>query len=183
MDRIKNINKFEAEFKKLYNRVDAEIATADERNLFAEMHYEYIKRFDYLEMSLDCKEFLYNNPIVFMKYTNGVGSDVGWFNSLMKRIIPKFVRNKIFGVDITPASDLHDVEYSLIIVFKSIASGVSFKNRADRAFKRNMDYLIKEDKGLDCFDHLRFAKSKLYLCGVGNFGNASFWSNKKKPKV
>ncbi len=64
MDRIKNINKFEAEFKKLYNRVDAEIATADERNLFAEMHYEYIKRFDYLEMSLDCKEFLYNNPIV-----------------------------------------------------------------------------------------------------------------------
>ena len=183
MDRIKNINKFEAEFNKLYKRVDTEIATADERNAFAEMHYKYIKRFDNLEMSLEAKELLYNNPKAHMEYTNGVGSDVGWFNSFIKWIIPKFIRNKIFGVDITPASGLHDVEYSLVIIFKSLASGISFKNRGDRAFKHNMDYLIKEDKGLDCFDHLRFIESRLYLCGVGNFGTASFWSNKKKPKV
>lgn len=179
---IKDINKFEAEFKILYKRIKNEIATGKERNDFAVMHKDYIKRYDNLEMSSECKELLQNNPKAFMEYTNGVGSDVGWFNSALKWIIPKFIRNKMFGVDITPASDLHDVEYSLVIKFKTILSGVSFKNRADRAFKDNMDYLIKEDKGSDYFDNLRFVKSRLYLCGVGNFGNASFWSNKIKPK-
>lgn len=183
MNRIKNINKFESKFKKLYKRVEAEIANAKERNDFAIMHKDYIKRYDNLEMSSECKLSLYENPIAFMKYTNGVGSDVGWFNSVLKWIIPKFIRNKMFGVDITPASDLHDVEYSLVIKFKTLLDGLSFKNRADRAFKDNMDYLIREDKGRDYFDHLRFVKSRLYLCGVGTFGNASFWSNKIKPKI
>lgn len=175
-----NIKKFEAKFKRLMSKPKH---SYDDYIKITQMKKAYIERFRGLEMSDQVRVMIIENPLQCMEYTNGVGSDVGIVNSLLKWLIPSWVRNKMFGVDITPASDLHDIEYSVSIEFKTLLDGVVFKDHADRYFSENLQTLIKQDKKLDKLDNLRFLKSRLYFLGVGMFGYNSFWSGKVKPKV
>jgi len=181
MDRIKNINKFKKEYMKIHDLGDS--ATLVEIQKLSRMRKQYIRRFDNLKMSDQAHMLLLESTSVFMSYTNGVGSEVGWFNRIARWLVPRWIRNRLFGVDITPASDLHDVEYSIKIIFKTISDGESFKNRGDRSFKENMETLIRRDKHINSIDTLRFVKSKIYFLAVGYCGSASFWKGKKKPKV
>lgn len=178
---IDNINKFKKEYMRIHNLVDE--ATLIEFQKLSRMKKQYIKRFDGLKMSDQTHLLLIENTAKFMSYTNGVGSEVGYFNSFMRWLIPSFIRNRLFGVDITPASDLHDVEYSVKVNFKTIAEGEYFKDNGDKYFKNNMEILIKRDKHIDSLDRLRFVKSKIYFLAVGYGGSASFWAKKDKPKV
>lgn len=178
---IRDINKFKKEFMRIYKKFDN--ANTADRVKLSSMKRKYANRFNDLKMSDQTRLLLIENPAKFMGYTNGVGSEVGWFNSFMRWIIPSWMRNFLFGVDITPASDLHDVEYSVKIKFKTIADGEVFKNTGDSSFKENMQTLIKRDKNLDSIDSLRFVKARLYFIAVGYFGSNSFWKGKIKPKV
>lgn len=181
MNKIKDINKFKKEYNLIYNLGND--ASLIQIQKLSRMRKQYISRFDGLKMSDQTHMLLVEDTIVFMNYTNGVGSEVGWFNSFFRWILPSWVRNKLFGVDITPASDLHDVEYSAKVKFKTIADGEAFKDNADGYFKDNMQYLIKEDKNINSLDSLRFVKSRIYFIAVGYCGSASFWAGKIKPKV
>lgn len=62
-----------------------------------------------LDMSATTRELLYQDNAEFRKCCNGVGSTGGsWWAALLYHITP----NTIWGMDITPASDGHDVDYS-----------------------------------------------------------------------
>ena len=178
---IKDINKFKIGFMELYDKGDD--LTQKETVKLSNMKKKYIKRFKGLKMSDQAHMLLIENTAKFMSYTNGVGSEVNWWGRFSRWLIPRWLRNKLFGVDITPASDLHDVEYSIKIKFKTISEGESFKENGDRYFKENMGILIKKDKKINSLDSLRFVKARLYFMAVGYCGSESFWTGKVKPKV
>lgn len=178
---IGDINKFKIEFMELYNKGND--LNKKEIAKLSRMKKQYIKRFYGLKMSDQAHMLLVEDTAKFMSYTNGVGSEVGWFNRTMRWLIPRWLRNKLFGVDITPGSDLHDVEYSIKIKFKTISEGEVFKENGDRYFKENMGILIRKDKKINSLDSLRFVKARLYFIAVGFCGSASFWTGKIKPKV
>ena len=176
---IKDINKFKKAYMFIYNLGENAMPTEIQR--LSRMKKQYIKRFNNLKMSDQAHMLLIEDTARFMGYTNGVGSEVGWFNRTMRWLIPRWIRNRLFGVDITPASDLHDVEYSIKIKFKTILDGEAFKDNADQNFRRNMIILIKRDKNANTLDDLRFAEARLYYLAVGYCGSASFWKGKTKP--
>jgi hypothetical protein len=62
-----------------------------------------------LDMAASTRELLIRDPKEFASCCNGVGSKAGgWLGNITYHITP----NTIWFMDITPASDIHDVEYS-----------------------------------------------------------------------
>lgn len=178
---IKDINKFKKEYMRIHNLGDkAKLADIQKLSI---MKKQYNKRFNDLKMSDYAHVLLIEDIAKFMSCTNGVGSEVGWFNRTMRWLVPRWIRNRLFGVDITPASDGHDVEYSIKIDFKCVADGELFKRTADTNFKENMFIIIKRDKHVNLVNGLRFVKARIYFGAVGYCGSASFWKGKIKPKV
>ena len=178
---IKNINKFKKDYMFIYNLGDNAMLTEIQK--LSRMKKKYINRFDNLKMSDHAHMLLIEDTARFMGYTNGVGSEVGWFNRTMRWLIPSWIRNGLFGVDITPASDLHDVEYSIKIKFTTIAEGEGFKDKADLNFRRNMITIVKRNNKANTFDSFRFVEARLYYLAVGYCGSASFWKGKTKPII
>jgi len=91
-----------------------------------------------LEMSEEAVNLLYSDPKKFASYCNGVGSQVGWLGKLTYHIIP----NTIWFLNITAASDIHDVEYSVPASFESIAAAEKAFDEANLRLYKNICILI-----------------------------------------
>jgi len=117
------------------------------------------------------------NPAQIERVCNGVGSP----GTLSYHLIP----NTIWGLDVTPASDIHDWMYTYPAKFPSDAEALEWKNKADRALLNNMIRLFERAEK-DSWLARRLAwfrrnRAQLYFEAVQHFGGPSFWEGKNHP--
>lgn len=136
------------------------------------------KKYEGLEISAYTKWLLDNEPKLFKKYCNGVGSKTNWFNTLLWHLTP----NTIWFMGITPASDLHDVGYSFPCIFKTEEEALEYKTFIDREFLINLYILINRKKHTNKLSRIlkycRARRADLYYLMVGRFGRNSFLKGK-----
>lgn len=137
------------------------------------------KKYIGLEINSNSKLLLDSYPKGFRKFCNGVGSKATYINRILWHLIP----NTIWGMDITPASDLHDVGYSFPYIFLSKEQALEYKALIDAEFLTNMLILInkKEKKGnlvSEILAQARRNRAQLYYIAVANVGKDSFLKGK-----
>jgi hypothetical protein len=119
---------------------------------------------------------LKNDPASLKKICNGVGSETSWTYHLTP--------NTIWGLDVTPASDIHDFMYFYPITFDSDEEGLAWKDKADRVFLNNMIRLFEKAESESWwarrFSTMRRNRAQLYFKAVQNFGGTSFWEGKNR---
>jgi hypothetical protein len=108
---------------------------------------------------------------------------VGSKSTYINRLIWHFIPNTIWGLDITPASDLHDVGYSYPYIFSSLQAALEYKAGIDSEFLNNMMILInrKEKKGnlaSEILAQARRNRAQLYYIAVSKFGKDSYLKGK-----
>ena len=130
-----------------------------------------MSKYTNLSMSKEARTLWFVNPQKFKSFCNGVGSQVGWASPLY-HLIP----NTIWFLDITPASDIHDVEYSHPTQFITRNEALLFKEYADERFYQNMLILIERKGGW--MRKMRLRRAKIYYYLVLNCGEQSFLKNK-----
>lgn len=128
-----------------------------------------------LEMSDAAKALLASDPKKFASYCNGVGSQVGWLGRLTYHLIP----NTIWFMDITAASDGHDVDFTIPSVFESLAAAEKYFDEANLRLYKNICILI-DRKGRSGWLYLaRMHRAGLYYDMVSSSaGWKSFISGK-----
>jgi hypothetical protein len=142
------------------------------------------KKYEGLEINKNSADLLRCYPKGFRKFCNGVGSKSTYIN----RLIWHFIPNTIWGLDITPASDLHDVGYSFPYIFNSRQEALEYKAEIDSEFLNNMMILInrKEKKGnfaSEILAQARRNRAQLYYIAVSKLGKDSFLKNKINVKL
>lgn len=119
-----------------------------------------ILKYHEMEMSEPVRVLLITDHKAFAAFCNGVGSRVGIWKTLLWHLTP----NSIWFLDITPASDIHDVEYSIPDRYHSMMEARAAWNTANRRFLRNMRRLIADAGGF--FEGWRLNRAKLYFEAV-----------------
>jgi len=84
-----------------------------------------------------------------------------------------FVPDKIWGLSITPACDIHDWMYHFA------KPDIKDKVNADRIYMNNMLRIIEKKGGW--LKGCRRNRALFYLKMVENFGGPAFWEGKNKP--
>ena len=132
-----------------------------------------VKKYVGLQMSKEARWLLEEHPKEFKRNCNGMGSR----NSVWDRIVWHLLPNTIWGVNVTPASDIHDVEYSYPTIFRNEKEAAEFKRETDNRFYSNMLTLIW--RGPKFLRNWRIHRVKLYYESVEHFGNDAFNKGKK----
>jgi hypothetical protein len=129
------------------------------------------RKYKGLDMSEECRTLLIRNPGKFASYCNGVGSKVGgWFRRLIYRITP----NTIWGLNITPCSDIHDVDYSIKRRFKTKKQALNAKFEIDTRFVVNLQVYINENTSWEWLKELRLRRVWKYELLLRECGEDSF---------
>ena len=129
-----------------------------------------------------------NKPEVLAPICNGVGSRLSWTYH--------FIPDTIWGVDITPASDIHDFDYTWPKLFPAeldgltYSTGNAYKNHAYRTFLNNMVRIFEWHEnlpGLKGWIHRRLAgvrrrRAQTYFEILQKWGGPSFWDGKNAPE-
>lgn len=115
-----------------------------------------------LLMCAETKYLLLFKPHDFAACCNGVGSQVGGF---FRRMLYRITPNTIWLLNITLASNIHDVEYTYPDTFSTKEEALKHKEKSDDRFYWNLLELIHRKGGI--FKKLRerraFAYYKLLL--------------------
>lgn len=111
-----------------------------------------------LEMSDAARKLLESDPKTFASYCNGVGSRVGFWNKLAYHFIP----NTIWFMDITPASDIHDVEYTVPAEFAFLELAAQAFEAANLRIYKNIQALIKRKSNGGILYRMRMRRAELY---------------------
>lgn len=98
------------------------------------------------------------------RVVNGCGTG-GWKG--------KLVPETIYGLDVSPACDIHDWMY---IEGETVAD----KEEADRVFLNNLLRLIEAAGGIKLLQSLRRRRARIYFEAVQHFGGPAFWHDKNK---
>ena len=132
-------------------------------------------KYNGLQISYVALKLLESDPKKFANYCNGVGSQVGWLGRLIYHIIP----NTIWFLDITPASDIHDVEYSIPDEFESISAAEKVFDETNLRLYNNIVTLIDRKGRGGLIYQMRMHRAGLYYDAVsGSSGWNSFISGK-----
>jgi len=142
--------------------------------LVAELQVRYTD----MIMSSICETLMENQPYLFKKLCNGVGSTQGLLNKAFYYIVPPFVRNRIWGLNITQASDIHDVEYTYPRKFRDKQQALEWKEDTDTRFHINLVKLIKNQNSFRWLENARFARADKYLALLEKVGDEAFLANK-----
>ena len=128
-----------------------------------------------LEMSEAAANLLKSDPKKFASYCNGVGSRIGFWNNLAYHFIP----NTIWFMDITPASDIHDVEYSVPDSFSFLGLAKQAFDAANMRIYRNIQTLIKRKSSGGILYRMRMRRADLYYYALcSDLAEESFMSGK-----
>ena len=111
-----------------------------------------------LLMSEAAEKLLESDPKTFASYCNGVGSRIGFWNNLAYHFIP----NTIWFMTITPASDIHDVEYSVPDSFPFLGLAKQAFDAANLRIYRNIQTLIKRKSNGGILYRMRMRRADLY---------------------
>ena len=126
-------------------------------------------------MSDAAANLLKSDPKTFASYCNGVGSRIGFWNNLFYHFIP----NTIWFMDITPASDIHDVEYSVPDSFSFLGLARQAFDAANLRIYRNIQTLIKRKSSGGILYRMRMRRADLYYYALcSDLAEGSFMSGK-----
>ena len=137
------------------------------------MDFKAIK-YDGLELSPEFARLATEDPQKILDCCNGVGSEVGLWGKLTYHFIP----NTIWFLDITPCSDIHDVDYCYPSQFKNKAEALAHKADADLRIRENMETLICEKTKWEWLKCLRLERAMNYYCILRAAGEDSFLEGK-----
>ncbi len=132
------------------------------------------EKYKHLLMSEVAEKLLNEHLEVFTSYCNGVGSTAGFWGKLTYHFIP----NTIWCLNITPCSDIHDVEYSIPGEFKTLDEALDWKAWADERFYKNLQIYIELNTSYECLKALRLSRAKKYHFAVCSAGETSFLKGK-----
>ena len=113
-------------------------------------------------MSEAAEKLLKSDPKTFASYCNGVGSKIGFWNKLAYHIIP----NTIWFMDITPSSDIHDVEFTIPAEFAFLELAAQAFEAANLRIYKNIQTLIKRRGGI--LYRLRMNRAELYYYALSS---------------
>ena len=113
-------------------------------------------------MSEAAASLLKSDPKTFASYCNGVGSRIGFWNNLAYHFIP----NTIWFMDITPASDIHDVEFTIPAEFAFLELAAQAFEAANLRIYKNIQTLIKRRGGI--LYRLRMNRAELYYYALSS---------------
>ena len=135
-----------------------------------------IGKYDGLQMSDEFKNLASTEEgrAKIVKCCNGVGSDTGWFNSMIYHIIP----NTIWFLNITACSDLHDTDYTYPTHFKNRAEALAYKAGADMRLYVNICIYVKAHTSNSILLDIRLRRADGYYWAVSHCGEESFLSGK-----
>jgi len=88
-------------------------------------------RYNGLQMSEVARTLYAQHRDVWDSYCNGVGSKG---ETYLDYLIYKITPNTIWLLDITPCSDIHDVEYTIPQYFETLKEALKWKEEADLLF-------------------------------------------------
>lgn len=137
-----------------------------------------------LEIGIYAKYVLITHPDVFAGWCNGAGSEIGFWGRLTYYLIPAAIRNTAGGVDLTPATDIHDVEYQVPAIFRAREQMMEAKRAADDRFYHNLTTLINRvapnPKGWWRRRKKAYAlhKARMYYFLVRDYGRDSYEAGK-----
>ena len=137
-----------------------------------------------LNISGPAKELLEKDPEKFKKLCNGVGSKVNWLPKLGRVgdficwTLYKLTPNTVWGLNITPSSDLHDVDYAVPNRFASRADALGWKGESDDRLLDNMKIQILRRKSWKWVEKGRLLRAENYHIILTSMGEASFLADK-----
>ncbi len=131
------------------------------------------EKYEGLELSDEFQRLATENPAEIVRLCNGVGSTVGWA-AWFYHLIP----NTIWGLDITPASDIHDVDYVYPKSFRIYTEAAYHKRKADRRIYNNILALIDMHTRYEWLKDLRVSRTRKYYFVLLSCGNESFLDGK-----
>ncbi|MCX6986524.1 MAG: hypothetical protein NT118_17525 [Lentisphaerae bacterium] len=118
-----------------------------------------------LQLSPEFQRLASQDPQKIVDCCNGVGSEVGFWGRLTYHFIP----NTIWFLDITPCSDIHDVDYYYPSHFKDKAAAFRHKEESDRRLLDNLNAYIIIHSRKQWLAALRMRRAPFYwgvLCEV-----------------
>lgn len=96
-------------------------------------------KYDGLELSPEFARLATEDPQKIIDCCNGVGSEVGFWGKLTYHLTP----NTIWFLDITPVSDIHDVDCTYPSRFKNKAEALKHHEEANKRFRKNLQTYIE----------------------------------------
>ena len=112
----------------------------------------------YMKMTTEIWNCLRNENKKFVSFCNGVGSKIGFWNKIFYHIIP----DSIWFLNITGASDLHDVGYSVPKTFKSYKDAFNYWNEVNEQFRDNLIMLIESRNSWKYIKEARLLRTSNY---------------------
>jgi hypothetical protein len=131
------------------------------------------ERYCHLIMANTTLDLLLTDPALFKAQCNGVGSKTGW-----ARYFYRFIPNTILLLNVTPCSDIHDVEYVVPDTFQTREEAMRWKADADYRYFCNLEIHINrfsQSKWLRD-RRLRLARAQYLALRLG--GSQSFLEGK-----
>jgi hypothetical protein len=139
----------------------------------------FADKYDGLELSDEFIRIATYHPETLKYYCNGVGSQVGTLGKLTYHLIP----NTIWFLDITPAADIHDIDYVFPTHFNSEGEAIEHKKQADRRFYNNVKTLIDRNTKSSLLKYLRYKRLRKYYWALKELGYESFLEGKEIGKT
>jgi len=146
---------------------------------------ELKKKYEGLYVSGPAQELLDKDPEAFKKLCNGVGSKVNWLPSLgwvgdwICSTIYFFTPNTIWiTLNITPSSDLHDVDYVVPGRFASRKEALEWKEESDERMHDNVKIQILRCNSWKWIERARLIRAGNYYKLLSSMGEKSFLAGK-----
>ena len=132
-------------------------------------------RYDCLYVPEDFRDLLNRDPAKLVTHFNGVGPGK----------LVEYIPQTVWGMDLTPVSDIHDWMYVVPTYFESEAAALKWKEHSDRVFLNNglrlADRRAAEGGWWDRIAQgLRKSRVYKYYQLLDAFGGPSFWEGKER---
>lgn len=119
-------------------------------------------KYDGMEMSEKAEALLIFDSAKFAACCNGVGSKTGWFSRLTYHLIP----NTVGFVNVTAASDPHDVDFTYPAEFATMKEARKYYHEANDRYEVNLNTIISRHH--DILDRWRRWYIKIHLDAVSS---------------
>jgi hypothetical protein len=131
-------------------------------------------KYEGLELSAEFARLATEAPEKIVACCNGVGSERGFWGRLTYHLTP----NTIWFLDITPVSDIHDVDCTYPSHFKNQAEALAHLDAANKRFLKNLITYIEMNTSSSVMRYLRLDRAMKYYSALEIAGEESFMEGK-----
>jgi hypothetical protein len=134
-----------------------------------------IVRYDGLQLSPEFQRLAVEDPEKLMACCNGVGSETGGF---WARLTYHLTPNTIWFLDVTPCSDIHDVDCTYPQHLKNKVEALKHMDAANIRFRENLETWIGMHTRNKFLLYLRLSRAMAYYAILCNDCETSFMEGK-----